>query len=252
MFTLIIRIVLLGLSVVVLRYATIPPNPTPIQPRPLPNAPFAHKREWLMVRLTPMLVSFTRKLVYISTICECLFILRSRYPLFPNFLPQIWMHGEVSLTSTMEMTRLVTLFSGVAALYMRLRCQNLLGGSFKWHIAGLGEPDEKLRAERPSKLITTGPYAYIRHPSYAGALHGYIALTVYYLLPGSWLRESGALYTWMGMSAVGSCVGIWTLFAISFIVLRLDIEEKVLKQQFGEEWERWSERVKWRIAPGVW
>ncbi|KAK1226359.1 hypothetical protein PQX77_010666 [Marasmius sp. AFHP31] len=252
MFALIIRIVLLGLSVIVLRYATIPPNPTPIQPRPPPNAPFAHKREWLMVRLTPMLVSFTRKLVYVSTICECLFVLRSRYPLLPNFLPQVWMRGGVSLTSTLETARLITLLSGVTAFCIRLRCQNLLGGSFKWHIAGLGEPDEKLLAERPSKLITTGPYAYIRHPSYAGALHGYIALTVYYLLPGSWLQESEALYTWTGTLAVSACVGMWTSFTILYIVLRLDIEEEVLEKQFGEEWKKWSERVRWRIIPGVW
>ncbi|KAJ8088743.1 hypothetical protein PM082_013986 [Marasmius tenuissimus] len=253
MFTLMMfRIVLLGLSAVFLRSASIPPNPIPAQPRPPSNAPFAHKREWLAVRLIPIFIALSRKLCYISTVLECLFVLRSQYPLFPCFLPQIWPMHHIQRASTMETLRFIALILSVAGWYLRVRCQNLLGGSFKWQIAGLGEPNEKLRSEKPSELITSGPYAYVRHPAYAGGMLGFISMTVYYVLPGSWLRESGVLYTWMGMLGVGVWVGTWTMVAVMFVALRLDTEEEVLKKQFGEEWERWSERARWRILPGVW
>ncbi|KAF8961634.1 hypothetical protein BDZ97DRAFT_1733622, partial [Flammula alnicola] len=41
------------------------------------------------------------------------------------------------------------------------------------------------------KLVTTGPYSVVRHPSYTGATCVYIGVFLWHFAPGSWLRESG-------------------------------------------------------------
>ena len=47
----------------------------------------------------------------------------------------------------------------------------------------------RVQAERGQKVISTGPYAYVRHPMYAGAIFYFVGLA---LLLGSWMRWASA------------------------------------------------------------
>jgi protein-S-isoprenylcysteine O-methyltransferase Ste14 len=72
------------------------------------------------------------------------------------------------------------------------------------------------------RLITSGPYALVRHPIYAGLLLAFFGSAV-------------ALGEWRGLLAV----------ALVFAVLwhKLKLEEKWIRAQFGDSYESYSQRV---------
>jgi protein-S-isoprenylcysteine O-methyltransferase Ste14 len=72
------------------------------------------------------------------------------------------------------------------------------------------------------ELITSGPYALVRHPIYAGLLLGFLGCAV-------------ARGEWRGLLAV----------ALVFSVLwyKLKLEEKLMRAQFGLSYEAYSRRV---------
>lgn len=79
-------------------------------------------------------------------------------------------------------------------------------------------------------VVSTGPYAVVRHPMYAGAM---------VLLVGSAL----ALASWRAEGAVVLVLGV--------IVLRLLDEERVLAKELAG-YAEYRERVRWRLVPFVW
>ncbi|OHV68150.1 isoprenylcysteine carboxyl methyltransferase [Mesorhizobium sp. LCM 4577] len=91
-------------------------------------------------------------------------------------------------------------------------------------------PVVKIQDERGQKVITTGPYGYVRHPMYAGAIV-YFAGTA--LLLGSW---------W-GLAAV--------LAFILLLALRTFIEEKTLRTGL-QGYDDYAARVRYKLIPMVW
>ena len=79
------------------------------------------------------------------------------------------------------------------------------------------------------QLITAGPYRWLRHPRYAGA----VALTVGgCLLFRSWL------------------VLLATPLVLAAVLFRIHDEEAMMAREFGAEWEAYCRRT-WRLLPGV-
>ncbi len=91
-------------------------------------------------------------------------------------------------------------------------------------------PVVKIQKERGQTVITTGPYAFVRHPLYFGALF-YVAAT------------SLDLGSWWGLATV-------PLVALSFAI-RIGVEEKALGEGL-EGYEDYARRVRWRLVPFVW
>lgn len=91
-------------------------------------------------------------------------------------------------------------------------------------------PVVKIQSERRHRVISTGPYAYVRHPMYAGAI--FIALGTPLLL-GSWY---------------GVAIGVVN---IAVLALRAVLEEATLKREL-EGYEAYAARVRYRLVPGVW
>jgi protein-S-isoprenylcysteine O-methyltransferase Ste14 len=91
-------------------------------------------------------------------------------------------------------------------------------------------PVVKIQTERAHSVITTGPYAYVRHPMYAGALFHFTGLP---LLLGSW---------W-GLAFLPVFIG---LFAI-----RIGIEEKTLRTAL-KGYDDYAARVRYRVIPLIW
>jgi protein-S-isoprenylcysteine O-methyltransferase Ste14 len=91
-------------------------------------------------------------------------------------------------------------------------------------------PVVKIQDERGQKVITTGPYSYVRHPMYAGAIL-YFAGTA--LLLGSW---------W-GLAAV--------LAFILLLAIRTFIEEKTLRAGL-QGYDDYAARVRYKLIPMVW
>ncbi|RWF30849.1 MAG: isoprenylcysteine carboxylmethyltransferase family protein [Mesorhizobium sp.] len=91
-------------------------------------------------------------------------------------------------------------------------------------------PVVKIQDERGQHVITTGPYSYVRHPMYAGAIL-YFAGTA--LLLGSW---------W-GLASV--------LFFIVLLAIRTFIEEQALRTGL-RGYDDYAANVRYRLIPLVW
>jgi protein-S-isoprenylcysteine O-methyltransferase Ste14 len=77
-------------------------------------------------------------------------------------------------------------------------------------------------------LVDAGPYRYIRHPSYSGAL---LSLLGFGLTLGNWA----------GLAASLSCLGIAYAY-------RIPIEESALASALGETYREYLKRT-WRLVP---
>ena len=88
----------------------------------------------------------------------------------------------------------------------------------------------KIQKDRGQKVIDTGPYQYVRHPMYSGLIFRIIGTP---LLLGSW---------W------GLCL---SSVAIIIVVVRIFLEEKTLSTGL-EGYDRYIERVPYRLIPLVW
>jgi len=91
-------------------------------------------------------------------------------------------------------------------------------------------PVVKIQKDRGQTVITTGPYAIVRHPMYFGAIF-YFAGT------------SLVLGSWWGLATVP----ILTLL----LAIRIGIEEKTLRMGL-EGYDDYAHRVRWRLIPLIW
>lgn len=96
------------------------------------------------------------------------------------------------------------------------------------------------------RLIKTGPYAFVRHPSYTGGLLSLVGMTLVNTSKGSWGYECHPMSYWWGSGWV-MIVGI----SVILVVERCHREDKFLREAFKEEWDRWSGKVRWRMIPRV-
>ncbi len=99
-----------------------------------------------------------------------------------------------------------------------------------WPVYVLGRRFSGLVAIQPGhRLVTTGAYGIIRHPSYLGML----------------LASLGWALTFR--SGVGV---VLTMLLIPPLLARISAEEKLLRSQFGDEYDAYR-RHTWRLIPGL-
>ena len=128
----------------------------------------------------------------------------------------------------------------VVGAWIRKKCYQAMGPLFTGQLAIL----------RDHKLITTGPYSVVRHPSYAALLAVYPGIACWFFSRGSWLRESGVLETTTGSLFVYS-FGVLLFSNVLFGISRMGREDSELRKAFGAEWDLWARRVPYRLIPGV-
>jgi protein-S-isoprenylcysteine O-methyltransferase Ste14 len=91
-------------------------------------------------------------------------------------------------------------------------------------------PVVRIQSERGHHLVDSGPYRLVRHPGYAGSLLSCVG---------------GAL-------ALGSCWALVPVGALGVLILRrIVVEDRFLKANL-EGYAEYSERVRYRLLPGVW
>ncbi|KAL0062734.1 hypothetical protein AAF712_010355 [Marasmius tenuissimus] len=243
--SIILQVPLLVLSAGVHQYAVKPPSKIPVIPRPPQQATFLEKVEWVFMKVAAPWARVERLEVHVVALLEIMFIAGSQYPFYKDYLPDVVTRTPLPAVpwNTMAL-RLTGILMQIAGGWIRITCHHYLGTAFTWNIHS-AKPED-------TKLVTSGPYSVVRHPSYTGRLMGQVGLSIYHLLPGSFVRESGMLHTWVGQLAFA--FWIWSALAVTAIlsVLRPGVEDAELQKRFGKEWEQWSERVRWKVIPGVW
>ena len=91
-------------------------------------------------------------------------------------------------------------------------------------------PVVKIQKERGHQVVTTGPYAHVRHPMYAGALVLFLSAP---LLLGSW---------W-GLVLAPALVAV--------LAVRIVVEERLLSAGLAG-YPDYAARVRYRLIPWVW
>jgi protein-S-isoprenylcysteine O-methyltransferase Ste14 len=111
-------------------------------------------------------------------------------------------------------------------------CLMLLGVALRWYSASvLGKYFTfDVAIQGGQILIDAGPYRFVRHPSYSGAL---VSLVGFGLTLGNWA----------GLAASLCCMG----FAYGY---RIPVEEAALGSALGETYKQYMKRT-WRLVPFV-
>ncbi|MEH2526531.1 MULTISPECIES: methyltransferase family protein [unclassified Bradyrhizobium] len=91
-------------------------------------------------------------------------------------------------------------------------------------------PVVKVQAARHQRVISSGPYAFVRHPMYSGVMLYFLGIP---LLLGSWWGLAFA-----------------PVFAVLFAI-RARIEERALLEGLPD-YADYAERVRYRLVPGLW
>jgi len=129
-----------------------------------------------------------------------------------------------------------------ASAYVRLLCFRTLGRHFTFELS--------LRNEH--KLITTGPYSIVRHPSYLAGASVLVGMIVAQLLsPGSWWIECNMWYTWQGQ-AFGIFWIALAAFLAGALLSRVSKEDHMLRTEFKGQWTEWAQRTPYTVLPFVW
>jgi len=100
----------------------------------------------------------------------------------------------------------------------------------EWAVWVLGKHfTVRVQIRERAKLVTSGPYRYIRHPSYTGSMLIKVGISL-------------AVGTWVG-----------AIFALALTIIahsyRINIEEQALQGAFGPEWDDYKNRT-WKLIPG--
>lgn len=88
----------------------------------------------------------------------------------------------------------------------------------------------RIQSERGHRVISTGPYAFVRHPMYSGAILYFVGTA---LLLGSWYAVAIAL------------------LIVALFGLRAVWEEQTLAAELPG-YTAYAQRVRYRFVPGVW
>jgi len=92
------------------------------------------------------------------------------------------------------------------------------------------EPGVRIQTERAQRVITSGPYRFVRHPGYTSAIAIFIGIP---LALGSW---------WALLPAA---------LAIALLVVRTSLEDRLLQAELPG-YADFTHRTRYRLVPGLW
>ena len=109
----------------------------------------------------------------------------------------------------------------------------------------------EVTVQKDHRLVTSGPYSFVRHPSYT-ALSMVVLGSIACLLGwGSWLAECGILETTvLGKAFALAWLADLTYVPIVMVFSRVKTEDEMLRRTFGKEWEEWASRTPCALVPG--
>ncbi|MBX5054769.1 isoprenylcysteine carboxylmethyltransferase family protein [Rhizobium lentis] len=89
----------------------------------------------------------------------------------------------------------------------------------------------RIQADRGQHVVSTGPYAFVRHPGYTA---GFLIIAASGPALGSWLAAA-----------------LVVLFSLPFLLYRTITEDRILRAELIG-YSDYAARVQWRLLPGIW
>jgi protein-S-isoprenylcysteine O-methyltransferase Ste14 len=89
----------------------------------------------------------------------------------------------------------------------------------------------RIQTDRGQHVVTTGPYAFVRHPGYTA---GILVIAASGPALGSWLAAA-----------------LVVIFMLPFLLHRTITEDRVLHAELAG-YSDYAARVRWRLVPGIW
>jgi protein-S-isoprenylcysteine O-methyltransferase Ste14 len=89
----------------------------------------------------------------------------------------------------------------------------------------------RIQTDRGQHVVTTGPYAFVRHPGYTAAILIIVA-------------SGPALGSWLAAVLV-------VIFSPPFLLYRTITEDRILQVELAG-YSDYAARVRWRLVPGIW
>ncbi len=130
----------------------------------------------------------------------------------PHVLPQFTMHSKAVAIGV------ALVWAGIA---FRLWAIQTLGGFFNTRVV--------VRQEH--RLITTGPYRYLRNPAYTGIVMTFLGFGI----------------------AIGNWIGLITLLVFGCLpfIWRITVEDRALAARFGHGYAEYRRKT-WSLIPFIW
>jgi protein-S-isoprenylcysteine O-methyltransferase Ste14 len=126
---------------------------------------------------------------------------------------------------------------GISRVPLWLQALGALGVALSTYVTFLtfrensyAAPVVKIQRERGHHVVSTGPYAYVRHPMYAGGLLMFVGMPL-------------QLGSWLGLAAVALLVPL--------LAFRMVMEARTLAAEL-DGYRDYAKRVRWRLVPRIW
>lgn len=88
----------------------------------------------------------------------------------------------------------------------------------------------RIQKDRGHRVITTGPYEYVRHPMYVGVMLFILCCPL----------ALGSLYSFIPASII-----------VILFIIRTSLEDKTLQQEL-EGYQEYAKKVRYKLIPGIW
>ncbi|KDQ51233.1 hypothetical protein JAAARDRAFT_62643 [Jaapia argillacea MUCL 33604] len=214
-----------------------PPN------RPHPSYELSAPSLWdNVIRSFMNVTHFFKFVVWTATLGEVAVLMAQRYPSLPfthpimHFLVQSQASPQLNIAGAFGLGCSLV-FAGASIRYW---CYRTLGRFFTFEL--------NIRPEH--RLVTSGPYSVVRHPSYSGLLLGGCGVFLCLFSRGSWLRDCGIIENFVAQLVLAMYVlTVGTVYIA--LVRRIPAEEAMMRKEFGKTWDDWARRVPYKLLPGV-
>lgn len=185
--------------------------------------------------------------------CEATLVAVLAYPSAAARLPEVY--PTLCPRPTGDMSSVARKLHNISSLFTAGVLLCILGGALRlWTYRVLGRLfTYEITVRSNHTLVTTGPYALVRHPSYAALAVNVIGSLCVLCAQREW---EGACGLFEGV--LGRGVWVWPVFWVGLIVFtarsvwrRGEVEDELMRREFGVVWEKYREEVTYKFFPGL-
>ncbi|KAJ7087688.1 hypothetical protein B0H15DRAFT_300757 [Mycena belliarum] len=198
-----------------------------------------HTDQLYIFQIGPLILRAHQLILRFCVVFEILYYLASRpqSSALTSYKSLLWLTPANPVRPTQLFV--VGVVAVVLGASLRLACFHALGTLFTFD----------LTVQPHHRLITEGPYVYVRHPAYTGSLAIIAGLAFSHLSPGSWLWECTPLHC---APACGVLLGaVWWLWTLGIGLSRVKAEDEQMRALFPKEWDAYAKATPWWFIPGV-